>query len=129
MISALNESRSIIQTSGMVYDIYRDPNITEVALARDPLESLSRRLYELLNEFPGNALLEQLLKITRRILSFSITSPLMKILTGLEFLHGKLNDWEVNAAQHVSLLHDMEKLGRLIGRWRRLELQVQRSLW
>lgn len=128
MVSALNEHRSIVQAGGMVHDIYRDPNIPEVLLVREPLEELSQRLLELLAEFPGNALLEQLLKITRRILSFPITSPLMKVLTGLEFLHGKVNDWEYNAAKHVSLFSHMEKIGRLIGRWRRLELQVRTLL-
>jgi len=91
------------------------------------LEALSHRLLELLLEFAGNALLEQLLKIVRRILSFPVTSPLMKILTGLEFLHGKINDWEANASKQVSLYSHMEKIGRLIGRWRRLELQVSSS--
>jgi midasin (ATPase involved in ribosome maturation) len=115
MVSAVNERRSIIQAGGMVHDIYRDSNIPEVLLAREPLEELSQRLLELLVEFDGNALLEQLLKITRRVLSFPITSPLMKVLTGLEFLHGKTNDWETNASKRVSLYAHMEKIGRLIG--------------
>ncbi len=106
-----------------MHDIYRDANITEVLLAREPLEELSKSLVELLIEFPENALLEQLLKTVRRILNFAVTSPLMKVLVGLEFLHGKLHDWDVNASRAVSLSSHSERIARLIGRWRKLELQ------
>ncbi|KAL6070950.1 Midasin [Balamuthia mandrillaris] len=108
---------------GLDYDIYRDANVPEVLLIQAPLEALLKRLQELLEEFPGNALLEQLIKIVRRIMAFPITSPLMKVLTGLELLHGKAYDWETNASKTVSLQQELQQLARLIGRWRRLELQ------
>jgi midasin (ATPase involved in ribosome maturation) len=106
----------------LVYDIYRDPNIGEVLLVREPVQSLSTRLVELLIEFPGHPILEQLLRTCRRLLSFSITSPLMKVLVGVEFLHSKVNDWQMTASKRVSLQQHYDTLARLITRWRKLEL-------
>ena len=97
-----------------------------MALVREGLTALISRLKDLLDEysgntqhhcnstltffilFPGNALLEQLVKIARRILSFPVASPLMRVLVGLELLNAKLHDWEMNASREVSLAPHIE---------------------
>jgi len=62
-----------------------------------------QRLKELLDQWPDNALLQQLIKICDRILSFSPQSSLIKVLTGLELLLLKSQQWEDVAASSVSL--------------------------
>ena len=136
-----------------------------MALVREGLTALISRLKDLLDEysgntqhhcnstltffilFPGNALLEQLVKIARRILSFPVASPLMRVLVGLELLNAKLHDWEMNASREVSLAPHIEVRAqasqakffvcltresqhnaKVIRRWRRLELQSWPSI-
>ena len=104
------------------YNIYKDPNIPEAKLVLKPLEELNQRITELLNEWPEHPALELLLKISKRIMSFKITEPLNKFLTGLEFLLTKSQKWEEVAAKHVSLEKHLQQIIALIARWRKIEL-------
>lgn len=57
------------------------------------LQSLTVRLNELLVLWPENPVLEQLLIIATRILNFSVSSPLVKVLVGLQILIDKAYEW------------------------------------
>jgi len=50
---------------------------------------MSNTLHLYLREWPKHPVLTNLILIIKRILSFSITSPLMKFITGLELLLSK----------------------------------------
>jgi len=56
------------------------------------------------------------------ILSFPLSSPLMKLLTGLELSLGKCQEWEANAHKGVSLSAHLEALTTLVLDWRKMEL-------
>lgn len=75
----------------------------EIQHARQPLQEFNARIRELLREFPDHAVLKQLLSIGERILRFPINSSLMKVLTGLELLHKKGDEWESYAHKGVSI--------------------------
>lgn len=60
-------------------------------------------MIELLQEWPENPILLQILNISKRILKFSISSPLMKIVSGLEILLKKAQEWESFASKKISL--------------------------
>ncbi len=62
--------------------------------------------------------------VVDRIKSFPVTSPVMKLVSGLELLLAKAREWEQVAAAHVSLAAPhLESVTQLVIRWRKLELQ------
>jgi midasin len=77
--------------------------IEEVKHVYKPLEEFSLKILEYLAEWPENPLLLSLLKIVHRIVSFSVTTPLIQILTGLEILLKKGYEWEGYASKRVSV--------------------------
>lgn len=70
----------------------------------------------------------QLLVISDRILGMDVAAPLKAIMTGIELLLGRAQQWEVTAAKRVSLAAPLDTLLSLVGRWRKLELEGWRSL-
>ncbi|XP_076336290.1 midasin isoform X2 [Tachypleus tridentatus] len=104
------------------YDIYQDPNPSQVLCCRPLLERFRSRVKLLLETFEDHPTLKQVLKVIERILSFSVASPLMKFITGLELLLSTAQDWEVNAHKGVSLQKELEATTELVINWRKLEL-------
>lgn len=77
-----------------VYNMYRDPNVNEARRMYPVLRDMRARVASLLDEWPGHPTLEQLFKITDRILSFPLTSPLMMVRVleeGFSFLFSFLS--------------------------------------
>lgn len=72
--------------------------------------------------FNLNILFIQIIVVMERILKFPISSPIPRFLTGLELLLGKINDWEQNAHQGVSLMGCTNSIKELVVDWRKLEL-------
>ena len=104
------------------YDVYRDANITEIIQCEPVIRRLLQRLQQLQEEWPDHPTLKQLETIANRILSFPLTSPIMKVLSGLELLLHKAQDWEGVAAKHVSLEAELHDISNLIVDWRKFEL-------
>ena len=104
------------------YNFYTDPNEEETKLMKPLLLAMGSSVGNLLEEFPENPLLLQILVIRDRILTFPLESPLSKNLTGLELLLGSCQEWEKNAHRGVSIQNLMDSISVLILRWRKLEL-------
>ena len=104
------------------YNFYADPNEEESKLMKPILLALGSFVNNLLEEFPENPLLVQVLVVRDKILSFSLNSPIAKNLTGLELLLETCQEWEKNAHRGVSLQSMMSGVSTLILRWRKLEL-------
>lgn len=68
------------------YDVYFDPNVPEVIQCRPLLERMRTRVEELLCEWEDHPTLRELITVIDRITAFTVTSPLMKYITGLEVL-------------------------------------------
>ena len=68
------------------YDIYYDPNVPEVLQCRPLLEAFRTRVCDLLAEWTDHPTLKELMTVIDRMMSFPVTSPLMKFVTGLEVL-------------------------------------------
>jgi len=123
-------------------DVYREPNTPELKLLEQPLaefmvsvqelavsllaESISRlsqvRLRTLLNEFAHHPVLVQLVRLTHRISALPVSSPIMKVLAGIELLLQKAEKWEKSAPRSMSIAEALAPLARLVARWRKLEL-------
>ncbi|KAJ3030565.1 UNVERIFIED_CONTAM: AAA ATPase midasin [Siphonaria sp. JEL0065] len=110
------------------FDFYRDHNITEAQRLQSMLKTLDEMIGRLLDEWPENAILLNIRVMNNRLASFAITSPIMKLLTGVELLFQKCHEWETYASSAVSLKGHLEQMTNLIVRWRKLELQSWKNL-
>ncbi|XP_062522052.1 midasin-like [Corticium candelabrum] len=105
------------------YDIYKDSNVNETTSLAPVLGHLSSHITMLLEMWPENPMLTQLLVIVDRIKSFCVTSPLTKFLAGLELLLQKSQDWELCAASQYSLKKELSEVSEVVLRWRKMELK------
>ena len=99
------------------------PCLEEVLLTHSCLIPLQTRLDALLKEWPENPILQQLKEICIRVLSLPITTPVRKVLTGLELLLARSQTWEETAASVVSLASELKQVSGLVVRWQRMELE------
>lgn len=100
-----------------------DPNPAEVVNATPCLSALFKRATTLLSEFTGNEILTEICSICARIAEFHATASVGRMLTALQVLLGKTQEWTQYASRHVSLEVEMESLRKLIASWRSLELK------
>ncbi|CAO3702357.1 unnamed protein product [Rhizopus stolonifer] len=121
-IRRLESENSFATTSDSIYDFYKSENVHEVKKVEPIVNRFKARVLELIEQWPEHAILEHLVVICDRILTFSILSPVAKFLTGVELLLQKSEDWEAYAAKHVSLQSQRDELVALIVQWRQLEL-------
>ncbi|CEP09720.1 hypothetical protein [Parasitella parasitica] len=121
-INRLESENSFGMTSDNIYDFYQSENVGEAKRVEPIVNRFKARIVQLIEQWPEHAILEQLVVICDRILTFSILSPVAKFLTGVELLLQKSEDWEAYAAKHVSLKDQREELISLIVSWRQLEL-------
>lgn len=70
----------------------------------------------------------QVLRVSERLKELDVGSPLKTVLTGVELLLARAQQWELTAAKHVSLAKELAPLAALAARWRKFELQGWRSL-
>lgn len=108
--------------SGSIYDFYKSENIAEAKRIQPLLNAMKIRILELLDQWPDHAVLQQLVVIIDRLVGFPIVSPIAKLLTGIELLLQKSEDWEAYASRDVSIKEHRDAIISLIVRWRQLEL-------
>ncbi|KAJ8039371.1 Midasin [Holothuria leucospilota] len=116
-----------VMTTDKPFDIYHDPSPSEVIKCRPLLVELTKRISELLVEWPEHPTLQHLVLLISRIESFPVNSPLMKFVTGLELLLEKAQDWESVAAKYVSLQAQLGPITQLVIEWRKTELSCWSS--
>eukprot|EP01119_Soliformovum_irregulare_P021700 TRINITY_DN7280_c0_g1_i1.p1 TRINITY_DN7280_c0_g1~~TRINITY_DN7280_c0_g1_i1.p1 ORF type:complete len:2005 (-),score=855.75 TRINITY_DN7280_c0_g1_i1:210-5924(-) len=104
-------------------NVYKESSIHEVRHIVKPLQEFIARVEEILAQFPDNEILKSLIVVANRVMSFSVSSPLMKVLNGIEILLRRCNSWEEVAAKHVSVQNHMDVFSSIITRWRRIELE------
>ena len=112
------------ETSSSI-DVYTESVPSYIRIVEKPLQSLSIRIASLLTAYPSHSVLLQISELCCHLSSLSIRSPIMKVLTGLELLLTKSkSDWEDTcAAKHTSIQKELNPIFKLIGFWRKLELQ------
>lgn len=65
--------------------------------------------------------------VVDRILSFEITSPVSRFLTGADLLLKKLHEWEEVAHSAISFATLYEELTGLIFMWRKTEISYWKN--
>ncbi|KAJ2621726.1 AAA ATPase midasin [Coemansia sp. RSA 1358] len=116
----MNSSVSGIRFT-QVPNFYKDAWPSE-ALRLKPLASaIAKRAQGLLDEWPDHAVLQHIRDMSCKLLKLPVTTPLAKLLSGLELLHERAQDWEAYASRDVSI-QELAEAARLIIRWRQAEL-------
>ena len=81
LVRRQNQQEPLVQ-----YDFYRHPNPAEAVAVVLLLAAVSARVLALLDQFPENPLLEQVLKVKAWLLALPAGAPLPQLLTGLFLL-------------------------------------------
>ena len=105
--SIINSTPSVMNVSDVTlndtYNFYHDPLPIEARLVYDPLLKLLIRINEIIEEYETPILNDALFLANYMLSTMSPKiTPLMKILTGLELLLNKLEEWEIYAARNIN---------------------------
>ncbi|KAJ2552565.1 AAA ATPase midasin, partial [Coemansia sp. RSA 1933] len=108
-----------------VRDFYRDAWPREAVRVRPVAQALADRAVFLLEEWPEHAGLQMIRDTARRLLAEPVTSPVARLLAGVEQLHLRAQDaWEAYASRDVSMGAELAAAAALIVRWRQTELNA-----
>lgn len=101
-----------------------EPCPAEAMSAAEPLERLMARATQLLTAFPGHSILLGLGKVCEKVRKLDLmTTPIGKVMTGLEVILRQAQDWEQHASDRVRLGDALKEMGHIVARWRKLELE------
>ena len=112
------------------YNFYHDPIPQEARLIFSPLSSIHQRLKTIMSEYESPLLNEVLFISNYMMVSFNTkTTPLMKMLTGMELLLEKMDEWEAYASKRLNSCQDeVMTLKQLIIRYRKIQILSWRNL-
>ena len=111
------------------YQFQARPCVREVRKITSPVRVLADRISSLLRTLPDNTLLVQISRVCTRLLLLPVTSPLSQVLTGVEILLSKCQEWQsVSSSSKTTLADLMKDLSMLVIRWRKIELRSWPSL-
>ena len=104
------------------FNFYHDPLPQEARLVYEPLYKLLHRVDHVLQEYDTPILQDAIFLANYMLTTFGPkATPLMKLLTGLELLLNKLEEWEVYASKSLnSCTNEMTLLKQLIIRYRKI---------
>jgi len=115
---------SYFRESSTVVDFHNEACPSMALSASGPLENLMARTTQLLTAFPGHAILIGLGKVCEKVHKLNIiTTPIGKVMTGLEVILKQAQDWEQHASEKVKIGSPLAAIGRLISEWRKFELE------
>ena len=122
-------STNLQAINGNVPNFHRDPNPAETTKAALPLQNLLSRTSQLLTAFPGHSVLLSVGQVAEKVKKLEVTSTSVgKIMTGLEVILRKAQEWEQHASERVKLGSALQEVSILVAHWRKLELQSWSSL-
>ena len=115
------------------YNFYHTPIASECKLIYQPLVLLLMRLRDITirDEYESPLLNEAIFMCNYMLTSFNAeTTPLMKLLTAIEFLLSKLEEWENTYASKRlnSVETEINSLKMLVIRYRKIQIMSWRNL-
>lgn len=119
-----NEKIEKIYSFFLLFFFQKEPCIEETTLATKHLKEFRNRLSHILSLYPDHPILVLLLKIIDKVIDLPVSSPLMKVLNGIEFLIKKAQEWQSYASKEVSIQTHLDTLWSIVIRWRRIELDT-----
>ncbi|PVV04462.1 hypothetical protein BB560_001039 [Smittium megazygosporum] len=122
-LSSLTGLAKIFDQSQKTYDFYHDSNEAEAMKIFSTVKLFLTRINELLAEYEDNSVLQLLKTLSIKVLNLPRSSPIAKLLSGLEVLLTKGSEWEkYNSSKATSVLPQLGGISKLIVEWRQLEL-------
>ncbi|KAM0753166.1 P-loop containing nucleoside triphosphate hydrolase protein [Meredithblackwellia eburnea MCA 4105] len=103
-------------------DFYTEPDVKETCKVVPIIKSLAERLSGLIELWPDQMVLRNLLERCEKIIALSSQSPIAQVLMAIEKLLSHTEDWESYASREHSLVTNRTAITNLIVEWRRLEL-------
>ncbi|KAL5697769.1 hypothetical protein ACHQM5_028886 [Ranunculus cassubicifolius] len=105
-----------------IHNIYKDSNASLLSKMVNPLLALQHRVQSLLHEWPDHPGLQKILDLVEMLLAIPMSTPLAKVLSGLQFLFTKAHQLQENAPK-LSLSDLMQPLLDLGLAWLRMEIE------
>jgi len=112
------------------YNFYHDTIPQEARLIFQPLAQLQARVRDILKEYESPILIDVIFLANYMMTTLNTkTTPLMKMLTGMELLLEKLDEWQSYASKKLNSCHDeINSLKMLIIRYRKIQILSWRNL-
>ena len=104
------------------FDFYQDGSLEEIRKLEPVAASMLARVNALIEEWPDQMVLMDIQERCLALLSVPSTTPIAKMLTYLDALLSKIEDWENYASKETSLRSFQSQYIEIIVSWRRLEL-------
>lgn len=112
------------------YDFYKDSNPNELRILYKLIGNLMNRIDGLLKEWPDHSILLESQHICLKVLQRPLfRTPLMQMLSGLDMLLEKCQEWQDYAASSVSLKAELEPIYKIVIKWRKLEIDNWKTLY
>lgn len=113
-----------------IYNFYHDELPHEARLVYDPLMKLLQRVKYILTEWESPILNDAMFLANYILTTFNLKkTPLMKLLTGLELILNKLDEWEIYASKSLnSCENEIILIKQLIIRYRKVQIMSWRNL-
>ncbi|XP_065212438.1 midasin [Planococcus citri] len=108
-------------------DFYHNSDVDEVYSFYPILIKVKEHTENLLKSWEDNPVLLKIVETVERIMSFEVTSPVSRFLTGADVLLQKLHEWEEVAHHGVSFTKIYENLTGLIFKWRKMEISYWKN--
>ena len=104
------------------FDFYQDGSLEEIRKLEPIATSMLARVNALIEEWPDQMVLVDIQERCLALLGVPSTTPIAKMLTYLDALLSKIEDWENYASKETSLRSFQSQYIEIIVSWRRLEL-------
>ena len=122
--ASMDRTFPYFRENAKVLDFHNEACPAMALTATEPVEKLMARITQLLTAFPGNSILIALGKVCEKVNKLNITTtPIGKVMTGLEVILKQAQDWEQHASEKVQIGSPLISIGRLISEWRKFELE------
>ncbi|MCJ1310585.1 hypothetical protein MMC25_004250 [Agyrium rufum] len=127
ILSLRNTRAALSHTSratGLEYNFYSDPNMTEAQQLIVICKKIEARFQEIHVAWMEHAIPMEVLQLIDDVLNFRHVEPLAKLLTKAEQLHKFVYEWQVVASREYSAQTLYDELTNLLISWRRIELST-----
>jgi len=104
------------------YNIYTDSNVPETRRLSQTLRKVRARFAIIHEAWPEHATPVDVVRLCDQTFTAGHSSPLARLLPGLEKLHAAVSEWQHVASREYSVQDMLEELTGLIIGWRQLEL-------
>ncbi|OAF71458.1 hypothetical protein A3Q56_00777 [Intoshia linei] len=121
-------NNSSIYFKNVVFNIFHDPCPKESIRVKSLVSKVKIFVDNLIEMWPDNQILVDILKISNKIMSFDVNFPLMKFVSALDILLLKIEQWEIVACKEASLREYYSNLANVLLELHKMEMVYWKNL-